>query len=64
MLTGRALSRGCTTTNRRPDGSSSGAHGLSRIGLSPIEPVDTSKCWTIIGKGKYGEEKVRHVGTL
>jgi hypothetical protein len=44
MLTGHALSYDCTTTNRRPDGSSNGAHGLDITSLLLIAPVITRKC--------------------
>jgi hypothetical protein len=40
-LTGRALSHDCTTTNGRPDGSSNGAHGLSRPSPLFIAPAIT-----------------------
>jgi hypothetical protein len=62
-LTGRALSRDCTTANRRADGDSSAAHGLSRIRPSPIAPFDTVKCWTI-KNAKHGEERMQHRGTF
>jgi hypothetical protein len=43
VLTGRDLSRDCTTTNRRADSDSSGAHGLARIRPSPIRCIILSR---------------------
>jgi hypothetical protein len=42
-LTGSALPDDCTTTNRRPDGSSNGPHGLHRTSPSLIAPAITRK---------------------
>jgi hypothetical protein len=43
VLTGCSLSHDCTTTNRRPDGSSNAAHDLSRTSRSLITSAMTGK---------------------
>jgi hypothetical protein len=56
MLTGRALSCDCTTTNRRGDGSSGEAYSFSRTSPLLTARVDTNRCSTLNSrKVKDGE---------
>jgi hypothetical protein len=65
VLTGRALSHDCTTTNGRPDGGSNGAHGLSRtspsltalLSLGSAEPSRD-------GKDERGEKRMWQFGRI